>query len=252
MKIITCFKLVPEEQDIVVTPEYTLNFDNADAKISQFDLNAIEAASQLATDDDEIAALTVGGSLLQNSKVRKDVLSRGPHSLYMVQDAQLEHALPLDTAKALATAVEKIGFDLLIFGEGSGDLYAQQVGLLVGEILQLPVINAVSAIQRQGNTLVIERTLEDDVEVIELSVPAVLCVTSDINVPRIPSMKAILGAAKKPVQVWSAADIGFNAEAAWSEQQVAAPKQRERQRIVIEGDGEEQIAAFAENLRKVI
>ncbi|MDA6501897.1 hypothetical protein OSL21_10225, partial [Escherichia coli] len=91
MKIITCFKLVPEEQDIVVTPEYTLNFDNADAKISQFDLNAIEAASQLATDDDEIASLTVGGSLLQNSKVRKDVLSRGPHSLYLVQDAQLEH-----------------------------------------------------------------------------------------------------------------------------------------------------------------
>ncbi len=65
-------------------------------------------------------------------------------------------------------------------------------------------------------------------------------------------MKAILGAAKKPVRVWSAADIGFNAEAARSEQQVAAPKQRERQRIVIEGDGEEQIAAFAENLRKVI
>lgn len=169
MKIITCFKLVPEEQDIVVTPEYTLNFDNADAKISQFDLNAIEAASQLATDDDEIAALTVGGSLLQNSKVRKDVLSRGPHSLYLVQDAQLEHALPLDTAKALAAAIEKIGFDLLIFGEGSGDLYAQQVGLLVGEILQLPVINAVSAIQRQGNTLVIERTLEDDVEVMVMT-----------------------------------------------------------------------------------
>ncbi len=96
MKIITCFKLVPEEQDIVVTPEYTLNFDNADAKISQFDLNAIEAASQLATDDDEIAALTVGGSLLQNSKVRKDVLSRGPHSLYLVQDAQLNmHCLSI-------------------------------------------------------------------------------------------------------------------------------------------------------------
>ncbi len=40
-------KLVPEEQDIVVTPEYTLNFDNADAKISQFDLNAIEAEASL-------------------------------------------------------------------------------------------------------------------------------------------------------------------------------------------------------------
>ncbi len=63
----------------------------------------------------------------------------------------LSNALPLDTAKALAAAVERSAFDLLIFGEGSGDLYAQQVGLLVGEILQLPVINAVSAIQRQGS-----------------------------------------------------------------------------------------------------
>ena len=253
MKIITCFKLVPEEQDIVVTPEYTLNFDNADAKISQFDLNAIEAASQLATDDDEIAALTVGGSLLQNSKVRKDVLSRGPHSLYKVQDAQLEHALPLDTAKALAAAVEKIGFDLLIFGEGSGDLYAQQVGLLVGEILNIPAVNGVSKIiSLTADTLTVERELEDETETLSIPLPAVVAVSTDINSPQIPSMKAILGAAKKPVQVWSAADIGFNAEAAWSEQQVAAPKQRERQRIVIEGDGEEQIAAFAENLRKVI
>ncbi len=144
MKIITCFKLVPEEQDIVVTPEHTLSFDNAEAKISQFDLNAIEAAAQLAGDEDEIAALTVGGSLLQNSKVRKDVLSRGPNSLFMVQDAQLEHALPKETALALTAAVQKIGFDLLLFGEGSGDLYAQQVGLLTGELLQLPVVNAVS------------------------------------------------------------------------------------------------------------
>ena len=239
MKIITCFKLVPEEQDIVVTPEYTLNFDNADAKISQFDLNAIEAASQIATDDDEIAALTIGGSLL--------------HSLYLVQDAQLEHALPLDTAKALAAAVEKIGFDLLIFGEGSGDLYAQQVGLLVGEILQLPVINAVSAIQRQGNTLVIERTLEDDVEVIELSVPAVLCVTSDINMPRIPSMKAILGAGKKPINQWQASDIGWSQSAPLAELTgIRVPPQTERKHIILDNDSPEAIAELAEYLKKAL
>lgn len=250
MKIITCFKLVPEEQDIVVTPEYTLNFDNADAKISQFDLNAIEAASQLATDDDEIAALTVGGSLLQNSKVRKDVLSAGRTACIWCR-MHNEHALPLDTAKALATAVEKIGFDLLIFGEGSGDLYAQQVGLLVGELLQLPVINAVSAIQRQGNTLVIERTLEDDVEVIELSVPAVLCVTSDINVPRIPSMKAILGAGKKPVNQWQASDIGWSQSAPLAELTgIRVPPQTKRKHIILDNDSPEAIAELAEHLKK--
>ena len=255
MKIITCYKCVPDEQDIAVNnADGSLDFSKADAKISQYDLNAIEAACQLKQQaaEAQVTALSVGGKALTNAKGRKDVLSRGPDELIVVIDDQFEQALPQQTASVLAAAAQKAGFDLILCGDGSSDLYAQQVGLLVGEILQLPVINAVSAIQRQGNTLVIERTLEDDVEVIELSVPAVLCVTSDINVPRIPSMKAILGAAKEPVQVWSAADIGFNAEAAWSEQQVAAPKQRERQRIVIEGDGEEQIAAFAENLRKVI
>ena len=254
MKIITCFKLVPEEQDIVVTPEYTLNFDNADAKISQFDLNAIEAASQLATDDDEIAALTVGGSLLQNSKVRKDVLSRGPHSLYMVQDAQLEHALPLDTAKALAAAIEKIGFDLLIFGEGSGDLYAQQVGLLVGEILNIPAVNGVSKIiSLTADTLTVERELEDETETLSIPLPAVVAVSTDINSPQIPSMKAILGAGKKPVNQWQASDIGWSQSAPLAELVgIRVPPQTERKHIILDNDSPEAIAELAEHLKKAL
>ena len=184
----------------------------------------------------------MGGKALTNAKGRKDVLSRGPDELIVVIDDQFEQALPQQTASALAAAAQKAGFDLILCGDGSSDLYAQQVGLLVGEIL----------ISLTADTLTVERELEDETETLSIPLPAVVAVSTDINSPQIPSMKAILGAAKKPVQVWSAADIGFNAEAAWSEQQVAAPKQRERQRIVIEGDGEEQIAAFAENLRKVI
>ncbi|PTA91563.1 electron transfer flavoprotein [Kosakonia sp. H7A] len=253
MKIIACFKLVPEEQDIVVTPDHALSFDNVAAKISQFDLNAIEAATQLASDDDEIAALTVGGSLLQNSKVRKDVLSRGPDSLFMLQDAQLEHALPKEIAQALAAAAEKMGFDLMLFGEGSGDLYAQQVGLLVGEILQLPVINAVSNIQRNGDKLSIERTLEEEVEVIELTPPAVLCVTSDINVPRIPSMKAILGAGKKPVNQWQASDIGWSPSSPLAElMEITVPPATTRKHIILDNDSPEAIAQLAELVKKAL
>ncbi|HCD1255480.1 TPA: electron transfer flavoprotein [Citrobacter amalonaticus] len=254
MKIITCFKLVPEEQDIVVTPEQALSFDNADTKISPFDLNAVEAATQLATEaEDEIAALTVGGSLLQNSKVRKDVLSRGPHALYLMQDAQLEHALPKDTAQAIAAVVEKIGFDLILFGEGSGDLYAQQVGLLVGEIMQLPTVNAVSNLQRQGDKLVVERTLEEDVEVISLSLPAVICVTSDINTPRIPSMKAILGAGKKPVHTWQASDIGWSRGTPQAELvAISVPPQTARKHIILDNDSPEAIAELAEHLKKAL
>ncbi|HHL2825202.1 electron transfer flavoprotein [Citrobacter sp. Cm038] len=253
MKIITCFKLVPEEQDIVVTQERSLNFDRAEAKISQFDLNAMEAAAQLTAEGDEIVALTVGGSLLQNSKVRKDVLSRGPNSLFLVQDAQLEHSLPRDTAQALACAAKSIGFDLMIFGEGSGDLYAQQVGLLVGELLQLPIINAVSSIQRNGGHVLVERALEDEIEVIDLPLPAVLCVTSDINTPRIPSMKAILGAGKKPVTQWQASDIGWTPTPPLAELvEIVVPPQAERKRIILENDTPEAIAELAEHLKKAL
>lgn len=253
MKIITCFKLVPEEQDIVVTAQRTLNFDRADAKISQFDLNAVEAATQLAGDDGQIAALSVGGKLLDNSKVRKDVLSRGPHALYLVQDAQLDNALPKDTAQAIAAAAGKIGFDLMLFGEGSGDLYAQQVGLLVGEMLRVPAINAVSHIELLDNRVRIERALEEEVEIIELPLPAVLCVTSDINVPKIPSMKAILGAGKKPVTLWSASDIEWASTPAYTElTQIHVPPQAERKNIMLENDAPEAIAALAEHLKKAL
>ncbi|MCP0723047.1 putative electron transfer flavoprotein FixA, partial [Salmonella enterica subsp. enterica serovar Montevideo] len=150
-------------------------------------------------------------------------------------------------------AAQKSGFDLLICGDGSSDLYAQQVGLLVGEALNIPAINGVSKIlSLTDSTLTVERELEDEVETLSIPLPAVIAVSTDINTPQIPSMKAILGAAKKPVQVWSPADIGLNSVPAYSAQQVAAPKQRERQRVVIEGEGEEQIAAFVENLRKII
>ncbi|HCM1976179.1 TPA: electron transfer flavoprotein FixA [Salmonella enterica subsp. houtenae serovar 47:z36:-] len=256
MKIITCYKCVPDEQDIAINnADGTLDFSKADSKISQYDLNAIEAACQLKQQlgDAQVVAMSVGGKALTNAKGRKDVLSRGPDELIVVIDDQFEQALPQHTAAALAAAAQKSGFDLLICGDGSSDLYAQQVGLLVGEALNIPAINGVSKIlSLTDSTLTVERELEDEVETLSIPLPAVIAVSTDINPPQIPSMKAILGAAKKPVQVWSPADIGLNSVPAYSAQQVAAPKQRERQRVVIEGDGEEQIAAFVENLRKII
>ena len=256
MKIITCYKSVPDEQDISINnANGSLDLSRAENKISQYDLNAIEAAVQLKAQADgtQIVAMSVGGSALTNAKGRKDVLSRGPDELVVVIDEQFEHALPHQTATALAAAAQKQGFDLILCGDGSADLYAQQVGLLMGEALKLPALNGIKKIlSLSPNSVVVERELEDETETLTVPLPAVLCVTTDINAPQIPSMKAILGAAKKPVHVWTAADAGLSTVDAFSEQRVAAPKQKERLRVVIEGDGDEQIAAFAGHLRKII
>lgn len=256
MKIITCYKCVADEQDITVNSnDGSLDFSRAAIKISQYDLNAIEAANQLKQQmpEAQVIALSVGGEALNNAKGRKDVLSRGPDELVVVVDAQFEQALPHQTASGLAAAVNKLGFDLILCGDGSADLYAQQVSLLLGEALQVPALNGISQIvSLTQDAVVVMRELEEETETLTVPLPAVLAVSTDINAPQIPSMKAILGAAKKPVQAWSAADAGLGQIAALSAQQVTAPKQKARQHIIIEGDGDDNIAAFADHLRKLI
>lgn len=256
MNIITCYKSVPDEQDIIVnSADGSLDFSRADTKISQYDLNAIETANQIKAQqaDSKVIALSIGGKALTNIKARKDVLSRGPDELVVVIDDQLEHALPHQTAITLGAAAQKVGFDLIICGDGSADLNAQQVSILLGETLQIPAINGVKKIVSiTADTVIVERELEDEIETLSMPLPAIIAVTSDINVPVIPSMKAILGAAKKPIQAWMMADIGLDNVAALSSQSIAAPKQKVRQRVIIEGDGDDQIAQFAEHLRKII
>ena len=256
MKIVTCYKVVPEDQDIVINSDRTLKLDNADAKISPYDLNAVEAAVQIkeSLPESSVVGISVGGrKYLENQKVRKDILSRGPDSITLVVDDDLAGLLPAETAAVLAAAIEKEGFDLVLCGEGSGDLYAQQVGTLLGQKLGVSNINAVSKITVNGGVAVVERSLDDEVETLEITLPAVLSVTSDINVPRLPSMKAILAAGKKPTTVLSATDVNGAALVPTSLlSSVTAPKQMDRKREIIANDSEESIKAFTELVRKAI
>lgn len=253
MKILVCCKIVPEEQDIVIQKDGQLDISRSAAKISQYDLNAIECATRLAGADGEVVALSAGPrKWLDNTKIRKDILSRGPASLHLVMDDALEGAMPDTTASALALAARRIGFDLILCGEGSGDLYAQQVGLLLGEDLNVSNINAVSSVTIENGNVVVERSLEREIEVLELPLPAVLCVTSDINVPKIPTMKAILGAGKKPVEVFSCAELGVKTESLSDYVSIVAPEGRERMNKIFESDSDENIASFIELVRKVV
>ena len=135
MKIIACYKIVPYEQSIGISSDGSLNFDKAELMIGQYDLNAIEAGAQLVEKcGGELTALTVGTQEVENSKMRKGVLSRGPANCVTVCDPSLKDADSSTTSAALAQVITSRGeFDLVICGEGSSDLYAQQVGVQLGE-----------------------------------------------------------------------------------------------------------------------
>ena len=254
MRIIACFKVVPDDRDIIVRDGGQLDFSKAKLTLSSYDLNAVEAAVQLIeAEGGSCTVVTVGPASIDDSKLKKNILSRGPDDLYMVADDACTDLDAHSTARALVEAIKQVGdADLILFGDGSADLYAQQVGIQVGALLGLPTVNCAASLAVEGGTLIVERALEDETETLAVPLPAVVCVTSDINLPRIAGMKQILAAGKKPQTVVGADAIGFAPAATVDVLKTVAPELGNRRNDIIEGDSPDAIAAFVGKLKEAL
>lgn len=201
MKIVVAFKVVPDDQDIQISSNGTLDISKAHQVVSAYDLNAMEAATQLAASTEgSVVAMTVGPAVIDDSKLKKNVLARGMDELFMTADDACVDMDAGATAQALHDLVKTIGeYDVIVCGDGSADNYAQQVDAQLAAKLDIPFVNGVTNIVAKGGALEVERTLEDVIETVEVSLPAVISVTPDVALPRIPGMKDILAAGKKPM-----------------------------------------------------
>lgn len=206
VKIAVAFKVVPDDQDIQVAADGSLDFSKAKGIVSAYDLNALEAAAQLAAANpgSTVTAVTAGPASIDDSKLKKNVLARGVDDLVMVADDALAGMDAAATAEVLAGVIADGGYDVVICGDGSADDYAQQVDVQLAARLAAPSVSAVTALAAEGDALKVERTLEDVVEEVLVPLPAVVAVSPDVAVPRIPGMKDILAAGKKPMAVTGA------------------------------------------------
>lgn len=209
MKTLVCYKWVKDEADITVDQATkTLNMDKAKYKVSEIDRNALELGVTLNEQQSmEVVTLSVGQNVNASTK---DVLARGAEKAYFVETPELDSFV---SSKVISESVKKIGdVDLIICGEGSGDQYSQQVGPRVAAQLGYELVTYVSKVEVNGTEITAERKLDDGVEVVKVQAPAVITVLSEINQPRIPGMKQILSAKKKPSEELSLANLGFAAE----------------------------------------
>lgn len=238
MKTLVCYKWVPDEADIIVDQATrTLNMDKVKSKVSEYDRNAIELGVSLSESNGfNVESVTVGTGVKASAT---DVLARGIEKAYYVETEALDS---LATAKVIVEAVKKIGdVDLIICGEGSGDQYSQQVGPRVAALLDYHLVTYVSSFTADGDTFTAERKLEDGVEVVKVQGPTVVTVLSDINIPRIPGMKQILSAKKKPSEELAIADdLGLSADQLTSGVTVKniGPSIQDRKQIRINTDGD--------------
>lgn len=211
--IIACYKWVIDEADIKVDAKTReLQFDRVNYKISEYDRNAIEEAVKICeAQGGEVIALTAGTEKARASL--KDALSRGPAQAIYVNDELLGNADAFITARVLAKAVAKVpDYQMIICGEGSSDQYNQQVGPQLAALLGIPAITFVNKLTVLPDKVVAERKLEDGIEVVEAAYPVLVTVLPDINKARIPSLKQILGASKKPVKEIKLPELGLTPE----------------------------------------
>ncbi len=247
MRIAVAFKAVPDAQDVQVAGDRTLDFSKAKLTISEYDKNALELGAQLA---DEAIAITVGGSDIDNSKLKKDVMARGMEHLYMAAGDAYADLDAAGTAAALADVLAKAGdVDVVLCGDGSADNYVQQVDVQLAEKLGWPVVTAAAKVEVSGSTATVTRALEDCTETVEVSLPAVISVTPDVAEPRIPGMKDILAAGKKPMDV-SGADAAV--AAALTTVECLAPEQVARKQEIVDAADDGAIEKLAAAIKAAL
>jgi len=211
LQILACYKWVIDQADIKTAPgSRELQLERAAYRISDYDRFAIEEAVSLQEKyGGNTAVITAGSSGARKSL--KDVLSRGPEKAYFVHDESFDRLEPSQTALILAEAISaQVNYDLIICGEGSGDLYAQQVGPRLAESLGISCATGVSklSIDLDNKQIIAERKVEEGIEVLAIPLPALVTVLPEINSPRIPGLKDTLAASKKPVIEIKGTELG--------------------------------------------
>jgi electron transfer flavoprotein beta subunit len=258
--------LVKEVPDAAVTKRLDsatgLMDRSGEKNLNPYDTHAIEAAMQLkeggALQVDEIVAVTMG----PESAVRalQKAVSLGADRSVHLSDGALAGSDVAATGYALAQVLKRESPDLVLLGQQSDDGECYTIGAVVADHLQMPSLTQVVKMDVEGGALVCERQAEYGYDTVEVDLPAVISVGDAINEPRYPSLKAIMGAKKKPLETVDAAGAEIdpskvgreNAPANWTA--AKQPPQKAPGKIIEDEDTDatvEQIIAWLDE-RKLL
>ena len=248
MKIAVCIKRVPD-QDVrfKVAPggkaidEAGLKFD-----MSDFDGYALELALRLNEQQGggpgEIVVLSLGPEGTQET-LRKALSMGADRGIHLACEVVPFDGLAIAEALAAELGAGGQNYDLILMGRNATDTGNATVGPMTAAILGWPCVTAVSWLELKEGKGTAHRELEGFTETVEFRLPALLTIDEGIARPRLPSLKGIMAAKKKPVDSRPAA-LG---EPRVTVQAMELPPERTGGRIV--GEGPEAVPELARLLR---
>lgn len=259
MNVVVCVKQIPDPADPgALDPETRTLKRDVKLILDESDSYGVEMALQLVDAAGEGEVILVSMAPNDERSGLATALAMGAAKATLITDDSLLGSDALTTAKLLAAAIAEHSPDLVIAGSESSDGYTGTVPEQIAGVMALPSVTAAKSITVDGDSVKVERQTAGGHDDVTCPMPCVVSVTAGVVEPRYPSFKGIMAAKSKPVDVKSAADLGFDTDQvgwAGSGQEivdVADAPQREAGEV-IEDDGEAfgRIVSFLEELKVI-
>jgi len=256
VNIVVCLKQVPGTTEVKIDPQTnTLIRQGIKNIINPFDTYALEEGVRLKEKHGgRVTVITMGPP--QAEEALREAISLGADEAVLLSDRAFAGADTWATAYTLSKAAARLApVDIIICGRQTVDGDTGQVGPELAEMLDIPFVAYVSQIEEIANGhMRLRRMIEEGHEVVETTLPAVITVAKEINVPRLPSLRGITRSKSASIPVWGAGELGADKDMvglAGSCTQVIKvffPK-RTCQVEKLEGDLESQVETLISKLR---
>ncbi len=210
MKVMVCLKQVPhQDARLDVNADGTwIEDNNIKFEINSYDTYALEEALQLK-DAGEADVLVVSIGPDRVTQALRTSLGMGADRAIHVNDADADASDALGCAKILASIAKDENPDIIFAGFMSDDGNCSAVPAMLAELLEIPSATGALSCDVANGSVKVERELEGGaLEVVELPRPCVIAVQTGANQVRYASLKGIMQAKKKPVDVKTLADLG--------------------------------------------
>lgn len=237
MRIVVFVKQIPDPANPSRFDQDTFRLQRSEDQIlDDTDRYGVEMGLRIAEATGGTVTLVSMGPTGRAQGIRQ-ALAMGADQAVIIDDATLEGADALTTARVLAAATAQTGFDLVICGTESTDGYSGVVPQMTAEFLGVAALTYATAVEMGDGQVTIHRQTSSGYDVVVSDLPALVSVTAGVVEPRYPTFRGIMGAKKKPTETLSAADLGVTVSSGQQVVSISPAPEREAG-VIAEDEGE--------------
>lgn len=225
MKILVTVKRVIDPYvRIRLNTESEIETRNVKMAMNPFDEIALEAAIRLRESQiaDEVVILTIGADVCQET-LRHGLALGADRAILIRSDANY---CSLNRAKILQKAILQEAPDLIIMGKQAIDDDNNQTPQMLAGLLNWPQITFASQLDISDRKVTATREIDQGLERLQTTLPAVISVDLRLNEPRYASLPNIMKAKQKPLQIIELDSLGLDLHTHIKKIQIKNPASR--------------------------